>query len=354
MGGGLGVLHRRLRAARRAAGGGLAAERVRRARNSAQFGAILSTPAHHLHRYQASVVSYLLQTAAAGRTPNPDILCNSRIKFGVFHERVGRHFAAVASGHYARTSRDPPPLPARHSSIKLPAPVQLLRAVDDHKDQTYFLSQLAQPALAHALFPVGGYAKAEVRALAERHRLPTMKRKDSQGICFLGQLDYDSFLRARLGEAPGPVYEHESGELIGEHRGLWFHTVGQRRGLGPVLSNAHRARGPWHVVRKDVGANALHATRDYAAASLPRDRFATEEIHWVAGAPPAEPGAELQLQVKTRHGEACHEGARVTLGGAHGERALVQLAGRDKGLAPGQFAAFYDGEICLGSGVIDS
>ena len=164
--------------------------------------------------------------------------------------------------------------------------MQLLRAVDDHKDQTYFLSQLAQPALAHALFPVGGYAKAEVRALAERHRLPTMKRKDSQGICFLGQLDYDAFLRAHLGEAPGEIREHESGALIGEHKGLWFHTIGQRKGLGPHLHNAHAARGPWHVTRKEIGSNVLYASRDYTSKDKPRDCFSVGGLNWVSGAPP--------------------------------------------------------------------
>ena len=237
------------------------------------------------------------------------------------------------------------------------APVQLLRAADAHKDQTYFLSQLGQPALAHALFPVGGYAKADVRALAERHRLPTMKRKDSQGICFLGQLDYDAFLRAHLGEAPGEIREHESGALIGEHRGLWFHTIGQRKGLGPHLHNAHAARGPWHVTRKEIGSNVLYASRDYTSADKPRDTFSVGGLNWVSGAPPEtllRSGDEMELQVKVRHGAAIHDAAvalaTTTPGGGGGAR--VRLADRDKGLAPGQFAAFYDGEVCLGSGVI--
>ena len=112
-----------------------------------------------------------------------------------------------------------------------------------------------------------------------------MKRKDSQGICFLGQLDYDAFLRAHLGEAPGEIREHESGALIGEHKGLWFHTIGQRKGLGPHLHNAHAARGPWHVTRKEIDSNVLYASRDYTSKDKPRDTFSVGGLNWVSGAP---------------------------------------------------------------------
>jgi tRNA (5-methylaminomethyl-2-thiouridylate)-methyltransferase len=296
--------------------------------------------------YQDSVVGYLVAEAAAGRTPNPDIMCNSRIKFGVFHERIGRHFAHVASGHYAQTT-----LVTEMGSNDIRAPrAQLLRSADSHKDQTYFLSQLRQDQLRNTLFPIGYMRKDEVRAAAQRLGLPNRARKDSQGICFLGQLNYDEFLRDHLGERAGPIIEHETGEPIGTHRGLWFHTVGQRRGLGPALDNANRARGPWHVVRKDIGANVLYATRHYSAADKARDQFRTAAINWVAGEPPsARDDGPLHLHVKVRHGESSHK-ASVTL--ESGGRAHVVLADRDKGLAPGQFAAFYDGDVCLGGGVI--
>ena len=207
--------------------------------------------------YQERVVSYLVSEARAGRTPNPDIMCNSRIKFGVFHDRVGKHFARVASGHYAQTGYDPSGT----------GRVQLLRSADAHKDQTYFLSQLCQSQLASACFPIGGMPKPAVRAHAERLYLPNRARKDSQGICFLGQLNYDGFLRDHLGEEPGEIREHESGKLIGTHRGLWFHTVGQRRGLGPVLDHMNRARGPWHVER---GARCEPAREARCRPSSPR------------------------------------------------------------------------------------
>ena len=289
--------------------------------------------------YQQHVVGYLVDEAAAGRTPNPDIMCNSRIKFGVFHDRIGRHFKHVASGHYARVA----PAPSEDR-------VQLLTSADAHKDQTYFLSQLTQDQLRKAIFPVGDLPKPDVRAAAQRLQLPNRDRKDSQGICFLGQLNYDDFLRDHLGERPGTIVEHESGVEIGTHRGLWFHTVGQRRGLGPVLNNANRAKGPWHVVHKDFDENVLYATRHYSGEDKARNEFSAAAINWVAGAPPAGGDVEVDLRVKVRHGEHTHA-AHVTLsdGGSH---AKVRLAERDKGLAPGQFAAFYDGEVCLGSGAI--
>lgn len=275
--------------------------------------------------YQDRVVSYLVGEAAAGRTPNPDVMCNSRIKFGTFHDRIGTHFAHVASGHYARTLVHP-----------TTGKAELLTSADAHKDQTYFLSQLKQPQLANTLFPIGGLPKSEVRAQAERLHLPNRARKDSQGICFLGQVNYDGFLRDHLGESPGPILEHETGDEIGTHRGLWFHTVGQRRGLGPVLSNAYRARGPWHVVSKDLGSNVLYATRNYDASDKARNEFRADAINWVAGAPPeAMTGCRpMSLRVKVRHGEHSHA-ASVTLDAA-GERAHVQLEERDKGLAPGE------------------
>ena len=279
--------------------------------------------------YQDHVVSYLVDEAAAGRTPNPDVMCNSRIKFGVFHDRIGVHFARVASGHYARVER----------GVGDGAAAKLLRSADAHKDQTYFLSQLRQDQLQSTVFPIGALSKPEVRHMALRLGLPNRNRKDSQGICFLGQLNYDDFLRQHLGERPGEVLEYETGECIGTHRGLWFHTVGQRRGLGPVLSNAYRARGPWHVVSKDYDRNTLYATRSYLADDKVRDEFTADAINWIAGKAPdgASNGEPLALQVKVRHGEHTHK-ALVSMAN-DGLSAHVRLEKRDKGLAPGQFGA---------------
>ena len=191
-------------------------------------------------------------------------------------------------------------------------------------------------------------SKPEVREAARSLHLPNRARKDSQGICFLGQLNYDDFIRDHLGESHGPVVEFETGEEIGTHRGLWFHTVGQRRGLVPTLKNAYRAFGPWHVISKDFDQNVLYVTRSYSADDKARDRFRTEAINWIAGHPPTD--RVMQLEVKVRHGAHTHV-AEVSLD-TEGTCADVLLKERDKGLAPGQFAAFYDGEVCLGSGVI--
>jgi len=279
--------------------------------------------------------------AQAGRTPNPDVMCNSRIKFGTFLDRVGCHFSAVASGHYARTGTISS-APGRSTS--------LLTSMDEHKDQTYFLSQLTQEQLQRVVFPIGALRKPQVRERALAYELPNRARKDSQGICFLGQLNYDGFLRAHLGEREGDVIDYESGEPIGTHRGLWFHTVGQRRGLVPVLSNRHAARGPWYVVKKDVPNNVLYASRHYHAGDKQRNRFVADSINWISGSPPSAAQEQLSLQVKVRHGASIHR-ARVLLED-DGHRAHVELEQRDKGLAPGQFAAFYDDNVCLGSGVI--
>ena len=247
--------------------------------------------------YQDEVVGYLVAEAEAGRTPNPDIMCNTRVKFGAFQRHVGRHFKGVASGHYARVAPAPPaphvpapsPSPGAAAAVAVVAPVQLLRAADAHKDQTYFLSQLRQEQLSNVMFPVGELTKPQVRETARRFALPNRERKDSQGICFLGKVDYSEFLRQHLGERPGAVLEHETDVQIGTHNGLWFHTVGQRKGLGPVLaappdvppitrpslsfspltspstaqvlSNQYCAKGPWHVTRKDMAANVLYASR---------------------------------------------------------------------------------------------
>ena len=328
--------------------------------------------------YSDRVVKYLMLEAASGRTPNPDIMCNSRIKFGAFMDVVGRHFGSVATGHYARTLRVERgcslPTSGSHarkyaiedmssswarldSSQGVEKPSSLLgrnfetilrTSADADKDQTYFLSQLSQEQLQRARFPIGELTKPQVRELANRMSLPNRHRRDSQGICFLGRVNYDSFLRDHLGERRGEVIEFETGERVGMHRGLWFHTIGQRRGIGPVLHPKKVALGPWYVVNKNVDENTLFVSRSYQSADKPRNFFEADAINWIACRPPDEG----QLTIKVRHGAATHQ-AHVELMDK-GKRARVHLYSRDKGLAPGQFCAFYDGDICLGSGVISS
>ena len=170
--------------------------------------------------YWDTVVSYTISEVAAGRTPNPDVLCNRHIKFGLFYNSIPDEFEAVATGHYAKL--------VKNKGGK----IELYRTPDAVKDQTYFLSCLNQKQLERAIFPLGDMIKPEVRKLAEEYDLPNKDRKDSQGICFLGKLKFSDFVRHHLGDKPGDMIEHESGKVLGQHRGFWYYTIGQRRGSG--------------------------------------------------------------------------------------------------------------------------
>lgn len=273
--------------------------------------------------YWDRVVSYTLAELRAGRTPSPDILCNQRIKFGAFFDEIGEDFDRVASGHYARLE-------------DVGDEVVLKKGVDPIKDQTYFLSHLSQEQLQRAMFPIGHLTKKEVRERAVMMGLPNQARRDSQGICFLGRIKYREFVRHHLGEARGDVVLAGTGEVLGQHRGYWFHTIGQRQGLG--LSH-----GPWFVHSKDPERNIVYVTH---AADLPRASrhvYAVDNLHWIA-APPRR----RHLQVKLRHGSSLF-GADVDVSR---ERARVQLDRPEPGIAPGQFTVFYDDEVCLGGATI--
>eukprot|EP00188_Purpureofilum_apyrenoidigerum_P003172 Plantae.Rhodophyta-Purpureofilum_apyrenoidigerum.ctg32484.p1 GENE.Plantae.Rhodophyta-Purpureofilum_apyrenoidigerum.ctg32484~~Plantae.Rhodophyta-Purpureofilum_apyrenoidigerum.ctg32484.p1 ORF type:complete len:562 (-),score=95.47 Plantae.Rhodophyta-Purpureofilum_apyrenoidigerum.ctg32484:67-1752(-) len=280
--------------------------------------------------YWEQVVEYTVREAKLGRTPNPDVMCNTRVKFGVFLDNLGKSFPRVASGHYASTRM------RSEDGI-----TELLCSGDEFKDQTYFLAHLKQHQIAKAHFPIGAYTKARVREMAERFDLPNKLRRDSQGICFLGRLKFDDFLEYHLGSQSGPFIEYETGTELGAHRGYWFYTLGQRKGLG--LSG-----GPWYVVSKDSESNVVYLSRHYHDSDKPRNQFMVDSMVWIAGKVPSEEERQL-LRVKVRHGARSHN-CRLALDGDHG---AVQLEGKDPvGLAPGQFAVFYLGDVCLGSGVI--
>ncbi len=279
--------------------------------------------------YRERVVGYLLDELAAGGTPSPDLLCNARIKFGAFldwaESAVGPgRFDRVATGHYAR----------RVEGAEGP---ELHQAADPVKDQTYFLSRISRAQLERLLFPVGGRVKSEVRRIASRLGLAPSDRPDSQGICFLGGVRYRDFVRAHLGERPGPVVEAATGRELGVHAGHWLFTRGQRRGLG--LSG-----GPWYVVGKDPDRNVVLVRRE---AGLPLRRFEVDQLHWIGAAP--SPGSERRFQVKVRHGP---ELVGATLRPGSPGRGEVVLDVGDPGIASGQFAVFYEGSRCLGSGRI--
>jgi len=278
--------------------------------------------------YFDRVVEYALAELRRGRTPSPDIFCNQRIKFGAFLDAVDGSITDVASGHYARRESGP------GGSV-------LMRSPDPVKDQTYFLSHLSQEQLSRILFPIGTMEKYEVREMAERLDLPNKDRRDSQGICFLGKIRYPDFVRHYLGEQPGDIVEAESGKILGTHRGFWFHTTGQREGLG--LGN-----GPWYVVKKDTQANIVYVSHRNNVADSARKRFRVGELNWINGAP-----SRADLTLKIRHGPQLHR-CSVTPCEASGgaEHMEVEMETADRGVAPGQFAVFYDDQVCLGGGKI--
>jgi tRNA-specific 2-thiouridylase len=275
-------------------------------------------------RYFETVVRYAVTELREGRTPSPDVVCNRSIKFGAFVEDIDPSFERVASGHYARTE-------TRSGRV------HLLRAVDPVKDQTYFLCQLSQNQLQRCLFPIGHLHKAEVREQARQRSLANWDRRDSQGICFLGRVPYDDFIEFHLGESSGEIREIGSERVLGEHRGHWFFTIGQRRGLG-------LAGGPWYVAAKDPERNRVLVVHSRDLDRHRRATLAVPQPNWIA----AEPASD-RLRVRIRHGErllGCR--ARVL-----DDRSLeVRLDHGDPGIATGQFAALYDGDECLGGGAI--
>jgi len=278
--------------------------------------------------YWDDVVQYTISEVKAGRTPNPDMMCNQRIKFGKFYERIDASFEKVATGHYAQVEEKE-------------GVFYLKKSPDPIKDQTYFLAHLSQSQLKRALFPIGSYAKEKVRDLAHQFDLPNKDRKDSQGICFLGKIKFSEFIKHHLGEKTGDFIEFETGEKIGEHQGFWYYTIGQRQGMG--LSG-----GPWYVTDKNPDKNVVFISRDYHAEDKVRNTFEVSEFNWISGYN-APVGKTIELGVKVRHGENTYS-AQVEF--VEVDKAIVRLENSDQGLAAGQFAVFYDDEVCLGSGVI--
>lgn len=281
--------------------------------------------------YWEYVMQYALDTVKAGLTPNPDMMCNKIIKFGFFEERWGKDFDFTATGHYAGVD---------HSGNLS----RLLTAPDAVKDQTDFLARISQKQLSHLLFPLGSMTKAEVRAIAAEAALPNAKRKDSQGICFLGKIDYDDFIRRHLGERPGPVIEIETGKKIGTHRGYWFYTIGQRKGL-------RLSGGPWYVVRKNVKDNAIYVSRGYDTPLQYGRELHLHEMHWIASSPFGEAEESVKVSFKNRHTPVFTD---AVLSRIDDDEYLLESEAPVQGIAPGQFAVIYtrDRKECLGSAII--
>ncbi len=282
--------------------------------------------------YWDNVMQYALETVRSGLTPNPDIMCNRIIKFGYFEKRWGHEFDRTATGHYAtRVERD--------------GRVWLGTAVDPVKDQTDFLARITYDQLEHLLFPIGDLPKARVRELAVECRMPNAFRKDSQGICFLGKINYNDFIRRHLGERPGAIVELETGRKLGQHRGYWFHTIGQRKGLG--LSG-----GPWYVVRKNIHDNVIYVSQGYDTSKQYGDTLHLSEMHFITLDPWPGSCDGVEVTFKNRHTPHFTPG-RLTRLDSPGEYVL-KSAEPVQGIAPGQFAVIYDKDhtVCLGSGII--
>ncbi|MEI8084936.1 MAG: tRNA 2-thiouridine(34) synthase MnmA [Paludibacter sp.] len=284
-----------------------------------------------LHKdYWDNVVAYTIEKVKLGLTPNPDVMCNKLIKFGVFEQRVGKDFDKTATGHYASTT-------------ELDGKVYLSTAKDPIKDQTDFLAQINSLQVSKLMFPLGNLMKSEVRTIAEKAGLPSAKRQDSQGICFLGKVNYNDFVRRYLGEKEGPIVELETGKVMGKHKGYWFHTVGQRKGLG--LSG-----GPWYVIKKDVDANIVYASKGFDVEAQYGNQLLMRDFHFITDNPWKGVSTEFDVSFKIRHTPDFTKGRILkTVDG-------YQLNSNQKlqGIAPGQFGVIYDvdSNICIGSGEI--
>jgi tRNA-specific 2-thiouridylase len=290
--------------------------------------------------YKDRVFAEFLREYQAGRTPNPDVLCNAEIKFKAFLDHAMRLGAEkIATGHYARVRFD-------EASQKH----QLLKGLDPAKDQSYFLHRLNQAQLSKTLFPVGELQKTEVRRIADEIGLPNAKKKDSTGICFIGERPFREFLNRYIAHAPGPIRDDRD-RTVGRHQGLSFYTLGQRQGLGiGGLKERGARRGggehaPWFVARKELADNVLRVVQGHDHPWLLSHRLEADDPSWVAGAPPADG----PFAAKTRYRQA---DAACGFAAGPGGRFALDFAEAQWAVTPGQSAVLYDGDVCLGGGVI--
>jgi tRNA-specific 2-thiouridylase len=293
----------------------------------------LDIPLHRVDfsaEYRARVFDHFLAAYQAGKTPNPDVLCNREVKFQPFREhalRLGADF--VATGHYARLEQ-------------APDGPRLLRGIDDNKDQSYFLAAVARPHFERVLFPIGGLSKPMVREIARRAGLPNHRRKDSTGICFIGEREFRGFLSQYLAPNPGPV-EDDAGRVVGEHRGLMYYTLGQRRGL--AIGGRRDAReAPWYVIGKEPSRNVLQVSQEADHPQLMSHHIAAAPFHWIR-----RPSTLEQTWARIRHRQALQRcSVRVLANGA----VEAQFEQPQRAAAAGQYLVLYQGEECLGGGEI--
>lgn len=294
--------------------------------------------------YKDRVFAEFLREYQAGRTPNPDVLCNAEIKFKAFLDHA-IHLGAdmIATGHYARVREITSGVNAGQ--------VQLLKAVDASKDQSYFLHRLNQAQLAKTLFPLGEIHKTEVRKIAGQLKLPNAGKKDSTGICFIGERPFREFLNRYLSYQPGPM-KTPDGAIVGEHVGLSFYTLGQRKGIGIGGMKSHKnpdgTSDAWYVARKDVATNTLYIVQGHDHPWLLSSELTAGQMSWVAGSPP-----EIeQLSAKTRYRQA--DVSCVQRTDSDGDSFSLAFDTPQWAITPGQSAVLYQGDVCLGGGIINS
>ncbi len=325
------------------------------------------------NEYKHKVVDYMIEEYKNGRTPNPDIMCNQEVKFKLFLEAAIDDGAdMIATGHYARVSRDIVPVPSErlragtdkgpgvlsasgcrcseetdtqslvggqaNPSIDGLAPTgQLMQAVDSNKDQTYFLYRVTGEALGRTLFPIGEFNKPDVRKMAAERGLSTAAKKDSQGICFVGQVGIRDFLSIYVDQKPGEIIDKKSGKVLGHHDGAIFYTLGQRHGLelGGGL--------PYYVVGKDMDKNEVYVTTDLNDGTLWKNTINLADVHWINQAPVVG-----NYQIRVRHRAPLIDAALSY----DGDNVVLNLQNPERAVAPGQSVVIYDGDICLGGGII--
>ena len=280
--------------------------------------------------YWDRVVGYTIDAVRRGLTPNPDMMCNRYIKFGCFEEQWGHQFDRIATGHYATTT-------------EIDGQTWLSTAADPVKDQTDFLGQITGLQVAKLLFPIGHLMKHEVRGLAEAAGLPSARRKDSQGICFLGKIRYNDFIERYLGRRDGDIVEWETGQTVGRHHGFWFHTIGQRKGLG-------MSGGPWFVVGKDAAENIVYVSNGYDPETQYGRTIRTAGFHFITADPWGAFDDEREITFKIRHTPDFTRGRIRRVEGGY----QIDSEEKIQGIAPGQFAVVYDRDhrLCIGSGPI--
>jgi tRNA-specific 2-thiouridylase len=292
--------------------------------------------------YKDRVFAEFLREYQAGRTPNPDILCNAEIKFKAFLDHAMRLGAEkIATGHYARVRQN--------TGTGL---FELLKGLDPSKDQSYFLHRLNQAQLSKTLFPVGELHKTEVRRIADEIGLPNARKKDSTGICFIGERPFREFLNRYIAKEPGPIKDAK-GRTIGQHVGLSFYTLGQRQGLGIGGLKAKGAQkgggehAPWFVARKDMDANVLWVVQGHDHPWLQSLRLRAQDVSWIAGASPS--AGSMAAKTRYRQNDAACELVHSEAGAF-----TLQFQAAQWAVTPGQSAVLYGGEVCLGGGVIES